>query len=210
MLDFGYPEVVGTVGDFGHVDFAAMNKGATPIFFTEPVINEKASEEQGRVVCDDLERVRIQIAGDTLSAPVHPVDDYYKARFSLEYQRWKLTREARHVSGTPLEMWPQVTPARIKEFESVNVFSVDDLAVVSDGNIVRLQDGRMWRDKAIAWLRVASETASETKFAAENERLVQRIEALENGRRPESSSKSNRSEKMKASWVARKAKAAGA
>lgn len=177
--DFGVSTPFATVnGGFG-VDFAEMNKGVQPIFFTEPVQDFKASEEAGVPRFREEERVRLIIAGDMFNQPVHPVDDGIKQRFPEHYARWKASRTERHVEGTPIRNWPLLSNVQIAEFEAANVFSVEMLAELADQNINKIMDGRVWRDKAKAWLSQAKDGATATRLAAENARLVEKMEALE-------------------------------
>jgi hypothetical protein len=158
------------INPWGGVDYAQMNKGITPIFFLEPVVDGKESEKQGRTVYREMERVRIQIAGDMLSAAVVPVDDAVKSRFAEAYESWSKKRTHR-VSGMPLEKWPLASVVMVKELQAMNIYSVEDLAAVSDSNITNIPEGRAWRAKAATWLKAAADTAVATKYAAENERL---------------------------------------
>jgi hypothetical protein len=73
--------VFASVNENGGVDYTPHNKGVTPVFFIESVIDPSASEKAGRAIYQDMERVRIHVAGDSLSVAVHPVDDAIKARF---------------------------------------------------------------------------------------------------------------------------------
>lgn len=181
-----YPSTFAAINEFGQVDYAPHNKGITPVFFIEPILDQAATEREGRTVYRDMERVRIYIAGDSLSAATHPVDGGIIARFREQYTAWKSTRSGVHITGMPLSKWPIATPAMIRECESLNIYSVEDLSVVSDSNISNLSEGRAVREKAIAWLKSATDGAAVMKYAAENERLrddlvaaTKRIEALE-------------------------------
>lgn len=172
-----------TFGPFGQVDYAPHNKGITPIFFIESVIDPAASEKAGRAIYRDMERVRIQIAGDQFSAAVHPVGvaiwgtDKAEDRFPEAYERWK-RKGNMVVNGTPLSKWPLATPSFIKEMEFINVFSVDDLASIADVHLDRIADGRQWRDRALAWLKSAKDGAAAAKYAAENERMREEMAEL--------------------------------
>jgi len=178
-MNYADEGVFATFGENNSRDFEAMNKGVTPIFFYEPVPDDAASEREGRLVCRDMERVRLQIAGDPFTAAVHPVTDYDRQRFPDAYRHWKQSNEAQHIVGTPLKMWPPASPSLVKEAESVNIYSVENLAAVADVHIGRLSNGREWREKAISWLNVAKDSAAGTAYAAENLRLKERLAALE-------------------------------
>lgn len=171
MDDLGSSSPFATVNNEGGVDYALMNKGITPIFFIEAVPDDKATEEAGAVRMRELEMVRIQVAGDMLNVATAPVDNAVKERFAVQYDAWKTKKQARHVDGTPLKNWPMISALRIAEFEAVGIFSVENLSEVSDTNVVKLADGRQWREKAAAWLKSAKDHGAAAKYAAENERL---------------------------------------
>lgn len=170
MDDLGYLSPFANINGMG-VDYEAMNKGVTPVFFIEPVQDAKATEEAGAPRFIEQERVRIIVAGDMLNQAVSPVTPEIQERFSDAYNRWKKGRQENHIDGTPLRAWPLASAAQIMEWAAVNILSVEHLAAVSDTNINRLADGRIWREKAIAWLASAKDGAAASKFAAENERL---------------------------------------
>lgn len=167
-----------TVGDFGQVNYAEMNKGVQPVFFVEPVYDAKRSEADGVPRYVEEERVRIIVAGDQFNVAVHPVDAGIKERFPEHYARWKATREERHIDGTPLRQWPLLSPAQIAEFEAAKIFSVEMLSELADTNVANIFDGRQWREKAKAWLAQAKDGATATRLAAENQRMKDQIEAL--------------------------------
>jgi hypothetical protein len=160
-----------------NVDYTPHNRGVTPIFFIESVIDPAASEKAGRAIYRDMERVRIQVAGDQFSAAVHPVDAQLIDRFEEAYAKWK-RKGHQQINGTPLAKWPLATPSFIKEMEFMNVYSVDDLASIADVHLDRIADGRQWRDKAAAWLKAAKDGAQTARYAAENARLRVDVAAM--------------------------------
>ena len=178
MDELGASSPFATINESGGIDYAAMNKGITPIFFTEPVPDEKATEEAGAVRMFELEMVRIQVAGDMLNVATAPVDAAVKERFAVQYEAWKTRKQARHIEGTPLKDWPLITALRIAEFEAVGIFSVENLSSVSDTNVTKLADGRVWREKATAWLKSSKDNGAAAKYAAENERLRSDMDAM--------------------------------
>lgn len=171
MDDLGSTSPFATVNENGGIDYALMNKGITPIFFIEAVPDDMATEKAGAVRMRELEMVRIQVAGDMLNVATAPVDAAVKERFAVQYEAWKTKRQDRHIEGTPLKNWPMISALRIAEFEAVGIFSVENLSSVSDSNVTKLADGRIWREKATAWLASAKDNAVSVQYAAENERL---------------------------------------
>jgi hypothetical protein len=226
--EYGYGTFASVGSDgFNSIDYASMNKGITPVFMTVPEYNDRLSKEQGRAVYDDAERVHLHIAGDQFSVHSAPVDDYIKGRFPEEYARWKRTGEARHITGTPLKLWPPATPAFVKEMEAINIHSVEDLANIADVHVTTFFDGRLWKERATAWLQAASSSVSNSKFEDENKRLKERLQTLEKlvgdgrtehetqvkkGRKKlelSDDERLRRSERVKAMWAAKRAKAYG-
>jgi hypothetical protein len=150
----------------------SMNRGVTPEFYVDFVPNPKKSEEAGRPMFDQVELVRIRVAGDVHNEHVAPVDAGVIARFPREYRAYKDGRKERLISGTPLRAWPPITPLKIKELEALNIFSVEDLAQIPDTSLGHhMHDLRDWRTKAQAWLDQAADGATVMKIASENERL---------------------------------------
>lgn len=178
MDDFGVSSPFATVNDNGGIDYTEVNKGVTPVFFIEPVPDEKATEAAGAVRMFEQEMVRIHVAGDMLNVHTSPVLAEHKERFAVQYAAWKTKRVGRHIEGTPLKNWPMIPAIRIAEFEAMGIFSVENLSAVSDVNIVKLQDGRVWREKATAWLKVAKDSGLSVKQAAEIERQNVTIEEM--------------------------------
>ena len=168
-----------SINEYGTVNYADMNRGVTPIFFNQLVPHPALTEESGRPRWVNEERVRILVAGDTLNSGVYPVTEEYKQRFADAYAKFKEGAKERHIEGTPLSQWPMMTPLMIKELEALNIFSVEDLSNLADGNVTRHPDGRMWRERAKAYLAHAKDSAAATKYAAENERQREKMEEMQ-------------------------------
>ena len=160
-----------TVNGFGNVDYTEMNKGLQPVFMTQLVKNDAKSELENRPVFDEHEIVMIHVAGDQLNVATHPVDDRIKERFAVQYERYKAGKVERHIDGTPLRDWPPIDRRMAAECEASGIFSVEHLAALSDSNIHKVQDGRIWRAKADAFLKMSKDGAAIGKYAAENERM---------------------------------------
>jgi hypothetical protein len=176
MDEFGQASPFADITQTG-IDYAAMNKGVTPIFFIEPLLDQKATDEAGTVRMYEQEMVKIHVAG---GGDVHcsPVLQEHKERYAAQYEAWKTKRIARHIDGTPIRNWPVISAVRIAEFEAIGIFSVENLRDTSDTNIQKMVDGRVWRERAAAWLESAEKNGTAAKFAAENERLRNDIEEM--------------------------------
>lgn len=144
-------------------------------FYKFPVLNGFKSQAEGRPIYEDKDFVEIRVAGDareTFTSKVRPVD---VERFPEEwaaYQRGDTQKRA----GTPLEQWPAMTPAQIKNLEFLNIFTVEDLASLSDAGLQKVGMGaNKMRSDAQKYL----EMARQISIANNNEESQKRIAELE-------------------------------
>ena len=149
-------------------------------FFIESVERPFKSQEAGRPIHEDVVFVKIMAPGsrDCLEREATEAD---KQRFALEFARFSngLKDEAQAV-GTPLKAWPSMSRSMVKDFAAVNVFTVEQLANLSDTSIQTFGlGGREWCAKAKAFLETAHNSAAAEKYAAENEVLKREIATLQ-------------------------------
>ena len=142
-------------------------------FETIAVKNNARSLEEGRLVYEDRDMANVVSAG---SKDVHVVlalewlarkkSDALNGRYPMEwyqrhqaqYDEWKKGNELPE-EGTPIKMWPPVTPAEAAMLIGANVRTVEDLAALPESGLTLLGIGsRSLRDKARAWLE--SQTAN--------------------------------------------------
>lgn len=125
-------------------------------FETFPHPNEQRSTEAGHPVYDDREYITIIVPGDKTSIVHRPVWAQDKQRFPRQYQAFKagLSQEA---SGLPLKMWGGMTQGQAKEFEYFNVKTVEQLAVMADGNGVGIQGFNGLKQRAVDYLAYTKE-----------------------------------------------------
>lgn len=155
------------------------NAGIFPQFFIEPKQHKAKSEEAGRPIFIDQEYVRIIIAGDSKSSPVHKVNQSHIDRWPDHYRAFKQGQEA-PVEGTPLSQWSSLPAYRAAELKALNIHTVESLAQLPDTGIQRIgMGGRELVKKAQAFLETAQGNAAAEKYAAENERLRADIDMLQ-------------------------------
>ena len=175
FTEFGATSPFASVGPGGRVDYAEQNRGVTPIFSVEarPFIDEDGMIQNG-----EQEIVKILVAGDQWNQAVKPVDDEIRARFAAEYARFKAGATKKGTIGIQLGDWPAITKNKVAEFALLNVFTVENLADISDQNLSKIMDGRAWREKAKGWLAGNKDAAAAMKMAEENQRLKDDIAEL--------------------------------
>lgn len=160
-------------------------------FFMDAKENKRKSAEEGRPIFDDVEMVRIRIAGDPKSILVAPAKDASSVRDPSTNQR--LTYAQLHSepykafkdgveyigSGTPIAELPFITKAKAEELKRANVHTAEALAGLDGQNLQKLgMHARDLKEQAEAYLADAAGSADITKLAGENAALKDQMEAL--------------------------------
>jgi hypothetical protein len=137
------------------------------VFSQEARLDQAASTAEGRNIYRDVEFVTIRIPGDKTTSVHRPVRPSDKQRFPHQYAAFK-NKIGEQVVGTPLSMWPGVTPSRAKELEYFNVRTVEQLAAMSDGvGGAQMMGIQALRAQAKQFVEHAKEQAPILKFQSE-------------------------------------------
>lgn len=155
----------------------AMDKRLYTNFYVRPVMNNFKSAEAGRPIFDEVDYVRIIIPGDKNNVVDTKVTEEHKARFEKQFERFKKNQE-QAVSGTPLEVWPQMTVGQVAELKAMNIHTVEQLAEVPDNLAQKIMDSHALRAKAKLFLEAAAGEAVTTKMSAELEKRDVELAAL--------------------------------
>jgi hypothetical protein len=144
-------------------------------FKTEAVMNPSASTKAGRPIYDDIDMVVIRTPGSQLTSIVAPIK-HYMDRFGSRYRVWKET-QMQAQSGTPLDNFPFLfnKPSLIAELKYRNIFTVEQLAELSDSGKQSIMGGHELCKKAAEWI---SKTASDADDA-EKEEMRKKMAAME-------------------------------
>lgn len=137
------------------------------------------SEAQGRPVYTEMPHIKIMIPGDPHNIIERRLTDADKQKYPRAWERFQ-RMEHQSQEGTPLEQWPQINRAQLKEAKYFEVHTVEQMSGLSDAHIGKMGMGfQELRSKAKAYLKAAADTAEATKQAAENERLQAQISDLQ-------------------------------
>ena len=148
-------------------------------FYTDPVHMVAESEVQGRPIYKEFEHIKIVIPGDQSNIIERRATDEDKKKYPNAWLRFQNSVKS-GFDGTPLEQWPQINRAQVKECKHVDIHTVEHMSALSDALCAKMGPGFTdLRAKAKAYLMAANETAAVTAQAAENERMKARIEDLE-------------------------------
>lgn len=157
-----------------------QNDGVFAEFFNDAIENTFKSAEQGKPYFEDRLHIRIFIAGDAKTEVVREATDLDKARFQREFDAFQRSESTEGLTGTPLKEWGAMTKSMVRNFAAYNVFTVEQLASISDGHVQNAGLGaREWRAKAQAFLAQAQENAGATALAAENQQLRDDMAAMQ-------------------------------
>jgi hypothetical protein len=153
-------------------------------FRIEAVHNPAKSREEGRAIFEDKEYITIHFPGDKtkkIDRPVQFEDDNGvpsdPARFPKQYARFK-AQEEQAGDGLPVQQWPVLSKSQALEFKAMGIHTVEQLAGLPDTALNWL-GARELRTQAQAWLDKAGAHAAESRLAAENAQLRERMAAME-------------------------------
>ena len=161
--------------------YAGDNKLAVT-FHTKAVLHPIKSTEAGRPVYDEVDYIRIQIPGISMTYVDAPVDEYnYMQRFGDRYRKWKESNK-QEVLGTPISSWPftMTKISLVAELSGMGINSVEQLANLHDGAIQGIMGGQELRKRAQEWLDTTTGTdAVIAKLSSEKDQLKSQMEVLQ-------------------------------
>lgn len=154
-------------------------------FYMESVLQGAESEKAGRPIYKDVPFIWIRFPGDRTRERRRKVDMRGRDgaipdpdRFPRQWMAFQ-RKHAQVQEGTPIEQWGPISKSHAMTLKGLNVHTVENLAGVPDSALHNLGHGaRALRDKAIAWLKAATDGAETTRLAAENQALRDDIAAL--------------------------------
>ena len=166
-------------------------------FERRPMEDRKATLEQGRYICKDVDFALITppYSKDCVEKKVlawflelemkvrngrMPAD--WKDMYMKSYDSWKNGQEI-PLNGTPIKGWGVISPAQQEMLIHINIRTVEDLAGVNDEGKARIGMGALdLKNKAIAWLAQLNDKGPLTQEMAllknENAQLKGSLDAL--------------------------------
>lgn len=154
------------------------NHGLIVAFYQAPVKNGAKSAEAGRDIYEDRVFIRKIVPGDKNSEVDTLATDEDFTKFAEEYARFKAGKPDA-LEGTPLEQWPQMTRASVKEWHYLNVYTIEQLANLSDTAKQAFGMGAdNWVRMAKAHLELAESSAATERYAVQNADLKRELDDL--------------------------------
>lgn len=165
-------------GSYVRNDGAQVTAGVYPRFFVDQVQDMVASEQQGRPIYRDEERVEIIMPGNAQTRFVARVTIEHTGRWPKEYEAFKAGIEI-SPDGTPLEEWPILKRSQVLELKALGFKTVEHVRDMNDHAIQRVgMGGRALKERAMIFLDDAERIAATTRLSAENERQKDEIASL--------------------------------
>lgn len=160
-------------------NYGSAPTGNYPRFFQATVEDPVASQNAGRKICRDEERVEIIMPGNPHTRPVQRVTDEHRERWPKEYAAFQQKIEI-SPDGTPIEEWGILQPSQREELKYLGFKTVEQIRDMNDHAIQRIgMGGRMLKEAAIVFLDDAQRVATTARLAAENERKDEQIAMLQ-------------------------------
>jgi hypothetical protein len=176
--------------DVNHPDNPEYNGARNPDdalwvrFSSKPVHNVFKSENEQRPVFDDVVYVEIRTPGDQLNIIETPAREIHKQRFPRQWAHFKNQQAGEEEkNGTPLAMWPLLTPAAVAMLHAVNFKTVEQIAFASDQQIqsVGMHAGMQpikFRERAAAFLKVAKDASINAQQAKTIEDMQKQMDEM--------------------------------
>lgn len=154
----------------------AADKGLYVVFTMEAIKNGGRSDAEGRPIFDDVPHIKIHVPGDKTTVIHRPVTEEDMVRFEDKWLKFKANM-TQAPEGTPIDQWPQITISQVHEFKALGVFTVEQLAGMTDVNAQKFMGGHELRRRAQTFLAVAKDTAEAQRLATVNAELEARLTA---------------------------------
>lgn len=165
-------------GTYTRTNLGQQDGSNHPRFFTDQIQDIVASENMGRPIFREEERVEIIMPGNPHTRPVARVTDEHKQRWPKEYEAFKAGLEI-SVDGTPLEEWSILKRSQVLELKALGFKTVEHVRDMDDLAVQRIgMGGRRLKEAADIFLDDANRVALESRLAADNERKDAEIAAL--------------------------------
>jgi hypothetical protein len=140
-----------------------------------------ASSKEGRPIFTEVEIIDIKVPGKR-AAIVHRIATYAdKSRFPEHYKLFKERVEGAEdkIVGTPLAHYPAIPRTLVEELAFFNVFTVENLAGINDGDLGKFPNGNTMKREAKEWLARAGNDSDVIGLKAELAKKDERLDKLE-------------------------------
>jgi hypothetical protein len=159
-----------------------MEKGDEALyveFYVRNVINQYKTDQAGREITEPHDFIRITVPGNQTFNIDTFANERYQKRFPIQWAAYKAgisAKEQAEQTGTSIDLWPFLSAEQKDALRKERFFTVELIAEAADAVMASKAmvfgiDGFVLRDRAKAFLRVASDSAALFNQQQEAERL---------------------------------------
>ena len=159
--------------DRGNNNMYAGDEKLNVTFQTLPVLHPFKSTKAGRAIYEDQDFVIIYTPGNVINGVTARMQGEYLHRFGARYHVWKNGQKELAI-GTPLDHFPMLMtqPSMIAELKYRNIFTVEQLAELSDTGKQSIMGGHELCKRAADWLERSLFAAEDAEKAELKQKLV--------------------------------------
>lgn len=128
-------------------------------FFRHPEISQIKSKEANLPIYDDVDMISVIQPGEKEEIKVLATE-FHKRRFPKQWEAYKSGQELAQ-SGTPLDHLFSAEPGTILNLKQFNIFTVQQLANITDSAIANIPMGRTLQERARAYLQTSKSNENE-------------------------------------------------
>jgi len=168
--------------DFDVDDFKsreAADKSVYVKFYVRPVLDQEASDKEGRPIYVDKEYVEIRTPGNQTNIIQRPVTDMDRKRFAPAYREFR-SGEVEQIIGTPLAEAPWITRSQVEELSYLRIKTLEQLSAVGDDVCTRIPGLFKLKQRAQNMVEKAEKDAPFIQMQAEYDQLKDKLAAMEN------------------------------
>jgi hypothetical protein len=164
--------------DYDEVPLTQRRVGVRAVFYERAKRNAEQSEKTGLPVWEQKEYIKIQQPGDKTSIIDRPIRPSDKVEFRAQYEAYKANKNQDTAGGHPIDQWPALPPDMVEALKESKVFTIEQLAAISDSNAQQMGAIRKWRDMAKDYVSAAAGGAPLVAMRAELEAKNNELETL--------------------------------
>ncbi len=144
-------------------------------FYKHSELSTYASKEQGMPIYNDVVMIEVFQPGEKESVKALATD-FHKMRFPKHWENFQKGLE-NEITGTPLDHLFPSEPGQILTLKSLNIFTIQQLAALSDTAMQSLpMGGRQLVDRAKQYLMTA-QTGADLNRMAEMQKQIEQLQA---------------------------------
>lgn len=155
----------------------AADKSVYVKFYLRPVIDDAASDKEGRPIYRDKEYVEIRTPGQQNNVIQRPVSDMDRQRFRAAYQQFKAGEEEQTI-GTPLTEMSWITRSQVEELAHLRIRTVEHLSTLDDAVCSRYAGLYKLKQRAQQVVAQSEKDAPFQQLQADNQKMNEELAAL--------------------------------